>query len=243
MTRKRGSPASAIRGLASASKMGVKITKQRGYDSQEWLWKECCIDDTIRKVCPMVSTYMNHVKKNKIPMSDYRKSFKDGGLAGAYKHLSINSKECNGIDVAVSFPSLPAHRYGQAYLQTCGSAKQTEFPIEINPKRDACDQVHTLIHELVHANQAAKKRLQRRVWKSDRQCHVRWDGQKFGAMVPGKEAVTLDDGTRVNYKDLPWEREARGFADVVYNDFRKLYPQRCPAPSLDASDHPARLKK
>lgn len=85
---------------------------------------------------------------------------------------------------------------GVAKSKVKGSKANKTFTIVL--RRDDClkEQLVTLFHELVHVEQIAKNRLQKRVWRSDGCVHVRWEGEHLGR----KDAIP--------YHKRPWEIEA-----------------------------------
>jgi len=85
---------------------------------------------------------------------------------------------------------------GVAKSKAKGSKANKTFTIIL--LRDDClkEQLVTLFHELVHVEQIAKNRLQKRVWRSDNRVHVRWEGKHLGP----RDAIP--------YRTRPWEVEA-----------------------------------
>lgn len=85
---------------------------------------------------------------------------------------------------------------GHVEMLTNGSAAQKVFNINIDRDAHLASQLQVLAHEMIHVQQIATGRFQRRVWKSDGKLHVRWEGKDIG------------EGFKIPYREQPWEVEA-----------------------------------
>ena len=97
---------------------------------------------------------------------------------------------------------LKANTLGTCTIPLNGSKASKSFKIVLASNRSFIDQLQTLAHELCHVAQQVTGRLQCRVWSTDNQTHVRWEGKELG--------VYLKD---IAYEDAPWEHEAIKFAE------------------------------
>ena len=102
--------------------------------------------------------------------------------------------------------TLKANTLGTCTIPLNGSKASKEFKITLLYGQDWYNQLQTLAHELCHVAQQVSGRLQLRVWSTDNQTHVRWEGKELG--------VYLKD---VKYDDAPGEHEATKFAKEQYN--------------------------
>ena len=110
------------------------------------------------------------------------------------------------IKIHVRKSTLKANVLGACTIPLNGSKASKEFKITLLHGQNFYNQLQTLAHELCHVAQQVSGRLQLRVWSTDNQTHVRWEGKELG--------VYLKD---VKYDDAPWEHEATKFAQDQYN--------------------------
>jgi len=85
---------------------------------------------------------------------------------------------------------------GHVEMMSNGSIAQKVFNINIDRDAHLATQLQVLAHEMIHVQQIATNRFQRRVWKSDGKLHVRWEGKDIG------------EGFKIPYREQPWEVEA-----------------------------------
>ena len=157
-------------------------------------------------------------KKLKVSVSLPRLSSGDIGLCskesyekmvGVYlTRLGISKRLQNtlSIKVHVRKSTLKANTLGTCTIPLNGSKASKEFKITLLHGQSLFNQLQTLAHELCHVAQQVTGRLQLRVWSTDNQTHVRWEGKELG--------VYLKD---VAYEDAPWEHEAIKFAEEQRN--------------------------
>ena len=155
-------------------------------------------------------------KKLKVSVSLPRLSVVHGNTNDFYEkavklyltRLGISKRLQNtlSIKVHVRKSTLKANTLGTCTIPLNGSKASKEFKITLLYGQDWYSQLQTLAHELCHVAQQVSGRLQLRVWSSDNQTHVRWEGKELG--------VYLKD---VKYDDAPWEHEATKFAKEQYN--------------------------
>ncbi|HBY68577.1 MAG TPA: hypothetical protein DEG69_13020 [Flavobacteriaceae bacterium] len=127
--------------------------------------------------------------------------------------LNISKRLQNTLSIKVHIRRsvLKTNTLGSCTIPLNGSKASKSFKIVLSSKRSFIDQLQTLAHELCHVAQQVTGRLQCRVWSTDNQTHVRWEGKELG--------VYLKD---VAYEDAPWEHEATKFAEEQRkNIFRK----------------------
>ena len=101
---------------------------------------------------------------------------------------------------------LKANTLGTCTIPLNGSKASKSFKIVLASNSSFIDQLQTLAHELSHVAQQVTGRLQCRVWSTDNQTHVRWEGKELG--------IYLKD---IAYEDAPWEHEAIKFAEEQRN--------------------------
>jgi len=157
-------------------------------------------------------------KKLKVSVSLPRLSSGDIGLCskesyekmvGVYlTRLGISKRLQNTLSIKLHLRRsvLKASTLGTCTIPLNGSKASKSFKIVLASNRSFIDQLQTLAHELCHVAQQVTGRLQLRVWSTDNQTHVRWEGKELG--------VYLKD---VKYDDAPWEHEAIKFAEEQRN--------------------------
>ena len=155
-------------------------------------------------------------KKLKVSVSLPRLSVVHGNTNDFYEkavklyltRLGISKRLQNtlSIKVHVRKSTLKANVLGACTIPLNGSKASKEFKITLLYGQDWYNQLQTLAHELCHVAQQVSGRLQLRVWSTDNQTHVRWEGKELG--------VYLKD---VKYDDAPWEHEATKFSQDQYN--------------------------
>ena len=157
-------------------------------------------------------------KKIKVSVSLPRLSSGDIGLCskesyekmvGVYlTRLGISKRLQNTLSIKLHLRRsvLKASTLGTCTIPLNGSKASKSFKIVLASNRSFIDQLQTLAHELCHVAQQVTGRLQLRVWSTDNQTHVRWEGKELG--------VYLKD---VKYDDAPWEHEAIKFAEEQRN--------------------------
>jgi len=157
-------------------------------------------------------------KKLKVSVSLPRLSSGDIGLCskesyekmvGVYlTRLGISKRLQNTLSIKLHLRRsvLKANTLGTCTIPLNGSKASKSFKIVLSSNRSFIDQLQTLAHELCHVAQQVTGRLQCRVWSSDNQTHVRWEGKELG--------VYLKD---IAYEDAPWELEAIKFAEEQRN--------------------------
>ena len=93
------------------------------------------------------------------------------------------------------------------------SVNKNKFTIHYNPNQGITTRIQSLIHELTHVKQIAKKELQPGPdWKS-----IWWNGKEFVTVRGYKKKMK----NASDYIKLPWEREAYGNMKPLYNKFIK----------------------
>lgn len=125
--------------------------------------------------------------------------------------MSVRLQNTLNIKIHVRKTTLGANTMGTHYSVANGCESQKEHKIVL----DYNASMETLAHELVHVQQAVSKRLQYRVWKSDHQLHVRWEGQELG----NKE--------RIPYRQRPWEIEAFDLAAKLFKKYKTNLIDQC----------------
>ena len=100
------------------------------------------------------------------------------------------------IKIHVRKSTLKANTLGTCTIPLNGSKASKEFKITLLHGQSLFNQLQTLAHELCHVAQQVTGRLQLRVWSTDNQTHVRWEGKELG--------VYLKD---VKYDDAPLDRD------------------------------------
>ena len=85
-----------------------------------------------------------------------------------------------------------------------------EFRIDIQEGLTPRNYIRTLMHELVHVKQYAKKEM---VHYERNHSVLNWKRQM---------KINVD---KIDYWDLPWEIEAHGREEGLTQQFKKLYPQ------------------
>lgn len=85
--------------------------------------------------------------------------------------------------------------------RTVSTTSMRAFPIRIQAGLPFEQMLKTLAHEIQHVEQIRRGRLQYRMWVSDRQLHVRWEGKEMGTF------------NSIPYYTRPWEVEARAAAE------------------------------
>ena len=119
--------------------------------------------------------------------------------------ISTRLQNTLSIKVHVRKSTMKRNTLGSCTIPLNGSKASREFKITLRHGQPFFNQLQTLAHELCHVAQQVTGRLQLRVWSSDNQTHVRWEGKELG--------VYLKD---VSYDDAPWEHEAQKFAEEQY---------------------------
>lgn len=113
----------------------------------------------------------------------------------------MGARICNTLTLKISLVAtvVNGEEYTGAVWTGCDGSKtdKTAYPIAIQRDRPWRETVRTLAHELCHVEQARRGRLQYRIWATDRQVHVRWDGVEVGSL------------RSIPYHTRPWEVEAR----------------------------------
>ena len=157
-------------------------------------------------------------KKLKVSVSLPRLSSGDIGLCskesyekmvGVYlTRLGISKRLQNTLSIKLHLRRsvLKVNTLGTCTIPLNGSKASKSFKIVLASNRSFIDQLQTLAHELCHVAQQVTGRLQCRVWSTDNQTHVRWEGKELG--------VYLKD---IAYEDAPWEHEAIKFAEEQRN--------------------------
>ena len=122
--------------------------------------------------------------------------------------LGISTRLQNTLSIKIHIRRsvLKASTLGTCTIPLNGSKASKNFKIVLAANLSLFEQLQTLAHELCHVAQQVTGRLQLRVWSTDNQTHVRWEGKELG--------VYLRD---VKYDDAPWEHEATKFAKEQYN--------------------------
>jgi hypothetical protein len=153
-------------------------------------------------------------KKLKIQVSLPRLSWVENNYENAVKfflnELKISTRLQNTLNIKVHIRKtvLAKNVLGNCNITNNGSISTKDFKITLSSDRTYSQQLQTLAHECVHIEQACKNRLQTRVWSSDNQTHVRWEGEEQG--------VWMKD---VSYEDAPWEIEARNLQEKLVRKF------------------------
>ena len=153
-------------------------------------------------------------KKLKIQVSLPRLSWVENNYENAVKfflkELNISTRLQNTLSIKVHIRRtvLAKGTLGTCSLTNNGSNSTKDFKIVLAEDRTYFQQLQTLAHECVHVEQSCKNRLQTRVWSSDNQTHVRWEGKELG--------VYMQD---VSYEDAPWEIEASNKQEKLVRDF------------------------
>ena len=158
-------------------------------------------------------------KKLKVSVSLPRMSFDPVGyyvedLEKAVKffltELGVSTRLQNTLNIKVHVRKtvLKKDALGSCSVLNNGSQATKDYRILLTDDAPHFSQLQTLAHECVHVEQQVRGRLQRRVWSSDGQTHVRWDGKELG--------VWLQD---VSYADAPWEIEARAKEEKLTRAF------------------------
>jgi len=167
-------------------------------------------------------------KKLKINVSLPRLSWVQNNYKDAVKfflnELNISARLQNTLNIKIHIRKtvLKKNVLGNCNLENNGSLSTKDFKITLTDDRSYFQQLKTLAHECAHVEQACRNRLQVRVWSSDNQTHVRWEGKELG--------VYLRD---VSYEDAPWEIEARKLEDKLVKAFYTSYNncEGCMCPS------------
>ena len=153
-------------------------------------------------------------KQLKIHVSLPRLSWVENNYENAVKfflkELNISTRLQNTLSIKVHIRKtvLSKDTLGECTVLNNGSQATKDYKIILNDNLPFADQLQTLAHECVHVEQQVRGRLQRRVWSSDGQTHVRWDGKELG--------VWMQD---VSYADAPWEIEARAKEEKLTRAF------------------------
>ena len=153
-------------------------------------------------------------KKLKIQVSLPRLSWVENNYEDAVKfflnELNISTRLQNTLNIKVHIRRtvLAKNVLGNCNIVNNGSVSTKDFKITLSSDNTYSQQLETLAHECVHVEQACKNRLQTRVWSSDNQTHVRWEGKEQG--------VWMKD---VSYEDAPWEIEARNKQEELVRKF------------------------
>jgi hypothetical protein len=92
------------------------------------------------------------------------------------------------------------------------SVNKNKFTLHWNPKQGKPMMIQSLIHELTHVKQIAKKELQPAPdYKS-----IYWKGKEFITVRDYKKIMKKNPN---EYKNLPWEKEAYGNMKSKYKKF------------------------
>lgn len=100
---------------------------------------------------------------------------------------------------------------GFQLCQSKGSCFPKRHYVKLKKTKDTRDFLNTLAHEMIHVQQRATGRLQKRLWSSDKKVHCRWEGKEVGVC------------TDIPYTERPWEIEAYKTAD----DIVSCYKHKC----------------
>jgi hypothetical protein len=127
-----------------------------------------------------------------------------------YAKELMSTRMCNTLNIVVKIQktTLSKNTRGTCYAKAIGSSSVKNHEIIIKNTGDTLQMFETLAHEMVHVEQKAMKRLQVRLWKSDKQYHYRWDGKEMGTAEQNE------------YWTRPWEVEARSKQKDLLNKFR-----------------------
>jgi len=126
------------------------------------------------------------------------------------------------IRVELRATKLKKDTHGQVGFKRNGSKAQRKFTIVAQRDDDRRTQMKTLAHELVHVEQAARGRVQLRIWKTDGKVHARWEGKEIGI---------LDE---IKYADRPWEIEAYKLEKSLYLKWVRYHSDNYVKPHLDS---------
>ncbi len=108
----------------------------------------------------------------------------------------MSSRMLNGLQIRIELRARKAANAGHCSVKCNGSDATKKFTIELSRDDHTATQLEVLAHEMIHVQQIATGRLQKRLWKSDKQLHVRWEGKELGLHK------------NIPYKTMPWEIEA-----------------------------------
>ncbi len=111
----------------------------------------------------------------------------------------LTTRMINTLAVRIELRSskLGKNTAGEVSTGANGSNASKNFTITLRRDSDVESTLSSLAHECVHIQQKAMGRLQKRIWKSDGQMHVRWEGRHLGPI------------DNIRYITRPWEMEAR----------------------------------
>jgi hypothetical protein len=117
----------------------------------------------------------------------------------------MSTRLANTLTVKIAFRVTGREVKASGHVMPSGAGSKGQRNFSINVMRDAEleKRLEVLAHEMVHVEQLASKRLQLRFWKTDSQCHVRWQGQECGVY------------SHIPYYSSPWEVEARAKASEL----------------------------
>lgn len=133
--------------------------------------------------------------------------------------MSTRMRNLLKIRIEMRKTKLEKDTLGEVGNLLIGSEKQRDFTIITRRDASLEQQLSTLAHEMVHVRQIAMNQLQVRRWKSDWKIHTRWKGEE---MPLGLE-----------YKDYPWEHEAKEVGDELLEKWRVEMKRRQESGEVD----------
>ena len=109
------------------------------------------------------------------------------------------------VEIDIELCKLNAGYLGFCWPTDDNNSRPREFSIQINKTVDAEAMISILMHEMVHVKQYVKNELQFR----ERPMAMRlWKGK-------------IIDDEKVDYYDLPWEKEAYRLQDFLVQEYNK----------------------
>ena len=131
----------------------------------------------------------------------------------ASKLMSTRMMNTLNLRIEVRSTILPKNWAGSCSAKVNGSQSTKDFTIVLQRDHTLGEQLKTLAHEVVHVWQKARNTLQYRLWKSDNQVHVRWNGREMGTQP------------EIPYYDRPWEKEAFFLEEHLFELYKSIYAE------------------